>query len=320
MPYDYLTGGSANVTAAELVTSVFDQVDSGFYDVLYPELLWREVIGKEGVKTDINAGAMNYVYRSRDHKGMGNFVLGDSRNIPRVGMNVGQVTVPILDAAVGAVITDAEARRYQFGYQSALAQDYGEIMKKASEYHVERTFFFGNPQANFEPWLDYPTVQKIPASALWSTLTPQEIADEINTHLTTVWTNSKTIHLPGKVWLPPDKYSVLLQGYVLGVGTGATSVNVTILEFIKKNNIYTAQTGKELDIRALRYLEGAGVGGVDRMVIQQDFPGNFILPFPLPYTLAQPVPIALGVELFSEYIFGSFHVRYPGAMAYVDGI
>ena len=250
---------------------------------------------------------------------MGNFVLGDSRNIPRVGMNVGQVTVPILDAAVGAVITDAEARRYQFGYHSALAQDYGEIMRKASEYHVERTFFFGNPQANFEPWLDYPTIQKI-AGVAWSGLTPQQIADQINTNLTTVWVNSKTIHLPDTIWIPPAKYSVLLQGYVLGVGTGATSVNVTILEFIKKNNIYTAQTGKELKIKSLRYLEGAGVADVDRMVILQDFPGNFILPFPMPYTLAQPVPIALGVELFSEYIFGSYHVRYPGAMAYVDGI
>lgn len=319
MSYDYTKGGSPNVTAAELVVSVFDQVDAGFYDVLYPELLWKEVIGKESVKTEINAGAMNYVYRSKDHKGMGQFVHGDVRNIPRVGMNVGQVQVPILDAAVGAVITDAEARRYQFGYQSALATDYGEVMKKASEYHVERTFFFGNEGANFEPFLDYPTVQKI-AGTDWDTLNNQQIAEAINTFLTTVWVNSKTIHLPDTIWLPPAKFSRLTQGYVLGVGTGATSVNVSILEFIRMNNIYTAQTQKPLKIKSLRYLEEAGVGDTDRMIVMQDMPENQVLPFPLPYTLSQPVPIALGVELYSEYIFGSYHVRYPGAIAYVDGI
>lgn len=320
MAYDYLTGGSANVTASELVVGIFDQVDAGFYDVLYPELLWKEVIGAKSVKSDVNPGALNYTYRSRDIKGMGQFVQGDTKNIPRVGLTIGQVNVPILDAAVGAVITDAEARRYQFGHQSALAQDYGEVMKKASEYHVERTFFFGSPAANFDPYLDYPTVQKIASLDLWANLTNQEIAEEINTILTTVWTNSKTVHLPDYIELPPAKFSRLTEGYVLGVGTGATSVNVSILEFIKTNNIYTAQTGKPLTIKALRYLEGAGVAGVDRMIVKQNFASNFVLPFPLPYTLAQPVPIALGVELFSEYVFGSFHVRYPEAMAYVDGI
>ena len=43
-----------------------------------------------------------------------------------------------------------------------------------------------------------------------------------------------------------------------------------------------------------------------------------MLPFPLAYQLAQPVPIPLGVDMFAEYIFGSFNVRYPMAMAYMD--
>lgn len=317
MPYDFSAGGHGQITAAELITSVFDQVESGFYDALYPEILWRSVLPEGSIKTDINPGAMNYVYRSRDVKGMGQFVQGDPKNIPRVGQVVGQVTVPILDAAVGATLTDAEARRYQFGYQSALAQDYGEIMKQAADYHIERTFFFGNAQAGFVPFLDYPTVDKIPADA-WIGADPDAWVKEINDAITAVWTASKTIHLPDTVFLPPAKFSMLTAAYV--IGAGSVGIAVSALEYLKKNNIYTAQTGKELNIKSLRYLEGAGPLGVDRAIIMEWNPRNFVLPFPLAYQLAQPVPIPLGVEMYAEYIFGSFNVRYPGSMAYLDGI
>lgn len=316
MAYEFTKGGSGNA-ATELITSVFDQVEAGFYDALYPEILWKTVIPEESVKTDINPGAANFVYRSRDVKGQGQFVNGDPRNIPRVGQVVGQVVVPILDAAVGATLTNAEARRYQMGYQTALAQDYGEIMKKASEYHIERTVFFGDVAAGFVPFLDYPTVDKTPATA-WSGKGPDEWVKDINDAITAVWTNSKTIHMPDTVFLPPAKYSMLTAAYV--IGAGSVGVAVSALEYLKKNNIYTATTGKELNIKVLRYLERAGVGNVDRAIIMEWNPRNYVLPFPLAYQLAQPVPVPLGVEMYAEYIFGSFNVRYPMCMAYIDGL
>lgn len=317
MPYSFNTGGSTSVTATELVVSVYDQVEAGFYDALYPEILWRDTIPAGSVKTDVNLGAVNYVYRSRDIKGMGQFVNGDPKNIPRVGQVVGQVTVPILDAAVGSVVTDAEARRYQHGYQSALAQDLGEVMKKAADYHVERTFFFGNSNANFMPFLDYSTVTKIPVDG-WAAGTPRDWVASINDAITAVWTASKTVHLPDTVLLPPAKFAMLTEAYV--IGAGSVGVAVSALEYLKKNNIFTAQTGRELTIKSLRYLTGAGVAGVDRAIVGEWNDRNFVMPFPLAYQLAQPVPIALGVEMFAEYIFGSFNMRYPLSMAYVDGI
>lgn len=317
MSYGFSTGGDpSSVKASELIVSVYDQVESAFFDILYPEILWRNMLPPESIKTDINPGAMNYVYRSRDIKGMGQFTNGDTRNIPRVGQVVGQVTVPILDAAVGATLTDAEARRYAFGYQSALAQDYGEIMKKAADYHVERTFFFGYSIAGFQPFLDYSACAKIAVDS-WAGGTPRDWVASINDAITAVWLNSKTVHLPGTVFLPPGKFSMLTEAFVIGTGT---SVAISALEYLKTNNIYTAQTGKPLEILPLRYLTGAGVGGVDRMIIMERIARNFIFPFPLAYQLAQPVPIALGVEMFAEYIFGSFNVKYPGAMAYGDGL
>lgn len=315
MPYDFSTGGSGSIKATELVVSIFDQIEAGFYDALYPEILWKTVIPEASVKTDINPGAMNYVYRSRDVKGMGQFVQGDPANIPRVGQVIGQITVPILDAAVGATLTDAEARRYQMGNQSALAQDLGEVMKKAADYHVERTFFFGNTQAGFAPFLDYSTIAKIPVDA-WVGADPADWVNSINDAITTVYTVSKTVHLPDTVFLPPAKLSLLTQAYVIGAGTAGVAVSA--LKYLLENNLYTLLTQKPLNVRALRYLEGAGVDGVDRGLVIEMNPRNFVMPFPMAYQLAQPVPIPLGVEMFAEYIFGSFNVRYPLCGAYMD--
>ena len=317
MPYTFTRGGSSSVSATELVVSVFDQVDAEFHDVLYPEILFRQEFDEKSVKTDINPGALNYVSRLRDIKGTGQFVQGSARNIPRVGQVVGQITVPILDAAVGAVLMDAEARRYQFGYQTALAQDYGQIMKRAADYHVERVLFFGDTPTGFLPYLSYPNVAVITGS-LFANGTPADWVSQLNDAITTIWTNSLTVHLPDTIELPPAKFAMLTEAFV--IGAGSVGVAVSALEYLRKNNIYTAQTGKELNIKSLRYLTGAGTSGLDRAIIKQSMPDNVVIPFPMPYQLAQPVPIALGVEMFAEYVFGSFYQRYPLAMGYIDGI
>jgi len=316
MPYDFTKNDPGTVKATELVTGIFDQIDAAFYDTLYPEILWREFIPQQSVKTDISPGAMNHVYRSRDIKGMGQFVNGDPKNIPRVGQTISQVTVPILDAAVGATVTDAEARRYAYGMQTALAQDLGEVMKKAAEYHIERTVFFGDDMAGFLPFLDYPTVTKIPSDAWEGDVDPKVWVDAINNAIVSVYRTSKTVHLPDEVILPPNLIALLTSAYV--IGAGSAGVAISALNFLKENNFYTLTTGKPLSVRALRYLEGAGVDGVDRFIVRETNPNNCLMPFPLPYQLAQPVPVPLGVEMFAEYIFGSFNMRYPKSMAYVD--
>lgn len=318
MAYSFTTGGSASVTATELITGVFDQVEASFFDVLYPEILWREMLPPQSIKTDINPGAQSYVYRSRDQRGIGQFVRGNPNNIHRVAQSVGQVTVPILDAAVGATLTDAEARRWSFGYQTALASDYGEIMKKACEYHIERTFFFGNSTANFASFLDYSTVPKITPVTAWTGADPTVWIDSVNSGITTVWETSKTVHMPNTVLLPPGKFAMLTAPAT--IGEGAVGVAMSALQYLKTNNIYTQTTGKELNIKPLRYLTGAGAAATDRAVFMEWEPRNFVMPFPLAYQLAQPVPIPLGVEMFAEYIFGSFNVVYPYSMAYMDGI
>lgn len=318
MAYPFSFGGSNYVSATELVTGSFDDIQAGFDDVRYPELLWTKEIPPGSVKTDVNPGAVNYVYRARDMKGVGQFNRGSSKNIPRVGQAIGQITVPILDGAVAAEVSNAEARRWQYGYQTALARDFGEIMKLAAQRHVERCFFFGDDAANFASFLDYPTVPLYTPVTAWEGTDPSPWVAEIQAMIGFVYTNSKTVHLPNRVELPPNKFLLLQLPMV--IGSGAAGVAMSALEYLKKNNLYTAITGKELEIVSLRYLQGAGAGETDRMIVREYDEKNMVMPFPLEFQLAQPVPITLGVEMAAEYIFGSFNMKFPLSAVMADGI
>jgi hypothetical protein len=78
--------------------------------------------------------------------------------------------------------------------------------------------------------------------------------------------------------------------------------------------------GQDLEIIPIRYLKGAGVAGVDRMVIQDRSKRNQGLPFPMPYTVQPPVPVALGADFYAEQKHGSYFIRQNLSTLYVDGI
>lgn len=313
MSYSYTQGNAGTVTASELVVSIFDQIEAGFYDVKIPKVMWKEVIPAGSVKTDANPGAMNYGYRGRDKRGVGQFVMGDTRNIARVGQTVTQVLVPMNDAAVGAVVLDSDAERYKYGYQSSLSQDLASVMRTASEKHVERDTMFGNDLVGYEAFIDYSTVTVIPATA-WTGTDPTAWVKAVQDAIVTQFNATKNEHLADTVYMPPSKMSMLLTGMVIG----SAGLAMTGLEFLKNNNMYTTMTGKPLNIQPLRYLGGAGTAGADRLILLDTKEENMLLPFPKPFQLATPVPIPLGVEVLAVYKFGSFNLRYPKAMYYVD--
>lgn len=58
---------------------------------------------------------------------------------------------------------------------------------------------------------------------------------------------------------------------------------MTLLEFLRKNNTYTATTGKPLTIRAVRGLETAGAGSTNRIIAYRRDPQVLKLHIPMPH-------------------------------------
>ena len=324
MAYDFSTG--AGQTAGEFAVSIYDQVNSTFMDVKYGDLLWREVLGKDQVKTDVSAGAQNYVQPIRDMVGSAAFMGKGAtpNNIPRVGLSIGAITIPLAWSATSSGITNEDVRVYKQGNLGSLPSDLGKAMQKACENLVETSVFFGAAEVGFEAFMSYTGVTATTAAAtgtgsspLWTAKTAQLMVDDINLAIMKVMTDSKYIFKPGMVYLPPEQFARLATTS-MALGTGA--VMMTALEFVKKNNAYTAMTGNELTIKQIRYLKGAGAGATNRMVVQDVSAEYQYMPFPLAYTMGQPVPTALGADFYAEQKFGTYSILQKGTTLYVDGI
>lgn len=316
--------GVNNVNAMDVALSLHSDLDKKFYDVEFPDKEWYQIVDKNQIKTDVNVGATTYSYISRNRNGKAAFVRnGGANNIPMVAQTISAVQVPVAYAAVGAEITLEDARQYAFGFNADLATELGETMRESIDNLMEESIVFGNSELGFKGWINYDGITIATAAngasgaSEWDKKTAQEIVKDINDALAGVWNDSKTLFKPLDVFIPLKQFALLAETPMVINGTGLAQ---TALEYISKNNIMYRITGQELRVHPSRYLAGAGTAGVDRMVVMDRNEKNQVLPFPLPYTLSQPVPEALGAKWYAETKFGSYHVRQAGSMRYVDGI
>ena len=326
MSTNFTYGSQGNVTAQELAFSIYTEVDAAFFDVEYPDKDWYKVVKEDQVNSAINPGATSYAARIRDRQGTAKFIgKGPVNDIPKVGQSIGAIEVPLAFSAVGATLNNEDARQYQFGFNSNLAQDLGQAMREACDNLIEQTVFFGDPSVGFRGFLNYDGITVTNAasngagtpSTAWKDKTAQQCIADVNNALTKVWTDSKGLFLPNVVFLPMAQYALLANmPFELNSGVAFSSA----LTYLKTNNLYSNRRGGELEIIPLRYLAGAGAVGSDRMVVQDRSKKNQGLPFPLPYTVQQPVPVPLGAEFYAEQKHGSYFIRQSLSTLYVDGI
>jgi hypothetical protein len=157
----------------------------------------------------------------------------------------------------------------------------------------------------------------------WSTKTPQQILADFNEVLQSVWASSGYAVLPSKILLPPAQFGYLSTTLVALAGSSSA---VSILEYIKKNNIVTASTNRELDIQPCKWLVGAGAGGTigtanghDRMVVYTQLEKFVRFPMvPLARTPIQYESIWHKCTYYGR--LGVVEVVYPETIGYRDGI
>lgn len=158
------------------------------------------------------------------------------------------------------------------------------------------------------------------ASKLWSKKTPDEILADVNTLLNGTWAASGWAVMPNSLRLPPDQYAYIISQKVSLAG------NVSILQFLKENNLVKTSTGTDLDIQPVKWLIGAAAGGTigtadghNRMVAYNKDP-NYVR---FPMTLLSRTPIEnRGLYQITTYYcrLGVIEFVYPETLQYADGI
>lgn len=85
----------------------------------------------------------------------------------------------------------------------------------------------------------------------WSTATPANILGDIDSILASVWGSTGTAMMPNKLLIAPPDMAILVSTLI------STAGNISIYEFVMRNNIVRANGGT-LDIQARKWLLGTG--------------------------------------------------------------
>lgn len=125
------------------------------------------------------------------------------------------------------------------------------------------------------------------------------------------------------VLLPPTAYQ-----YIVNTPYGVTSPNMSIMQYIMANNVFTTRTGRALTIRELPALSGAAttttpanVAGQGRAIGYRNSQDALELPMPMPFRfeeLYKSGPLQYNVPGIGRV--GQLTLIRDGAVRYTDGI
>jgi hypothetical protein len=288
-------------------------IEASVYAIRYGDIQYPNLIP---VDTSAHPFAKTVEYYSSDKAGKADWINGNSDDIPRADVEHSQFQTPVYSAGIG----------YGYGWEEInqaqmlginLANDKAASARRASEEMIDRVALLGDDSKGMEGLFDN---SNVPASGAtngdWEggTTTPDEIIEDINGALTNVQTATNNIILADTLLLPFARWNYIASRRL-------TETSMTILEFIRQNNVYTAQTGAPLTIRAERNLDTAGVSADARMIAYRRSPEVLKLHMPMPHRFMPVYQTGpLRWEIPGVMRLGGLDIRLPNEISYVDGI
>lgn len=307
---------AAPQAALAFVQSQTTHIEAGVYARRYPEITYPRFVP---VDTSANPWAPTVTYYNMDFIGAAKWGSGQAGDFPFAEIELGKQETGVHMALMG----------YRYGLEEInvarmqgrnLPSDKAAAAHLAYEQMTQRVAYVGDAAKGFKGLLNYPGITTVAApngagaSPLWVNKTPGEILADINGAVAGVYIGSNTVEMADTVLVPLASFA-----HISVAPVSATS-DTTILEYIKRANVYTAITGQPLNIQPMRELDTAGAGGTRRMVAYTKDPGVLKMHVPQPLVFLPPQLVMMDVVVPGYFRLGGVDVRRPGAMRYVDGI
>ncbi len=310
--------------AYAFVTAQGRNLEAGIYRRRYPTFDFAQHVP---VVTEGSAWAIGTQFRISDFAGKAKFVSGKARDIPFVKTTHELLSHDFLMVAAGwewSMEEVEQAQLYNISVRNddAMAGD-AAVQRKLYEIAME-----GDNEVNWTGLVNDQNVQQVDAAAtggenggggtstFWIHKTVDEILFDIDTALGTVRVESGEVEQADTLRLPPAAFRFLATKRL-----GTDGSMGTALQYVRTNNIYTAETNLPLDIAPLRALTEAADGDRGRLIAYRKDPEVLRFHLPLP-RLVLPVN-QVGLMAFEQGVIsrtGGTEIRLPGAMVYMDGI
>jgi hypothetical protein len=154
----------------------------------------------------------------------------------------------------------------------------------------------------------------------WITKTPDEITADFNELLVSVWAATGYKAPPKNVLIAPNPFGYIATTKVSEAG------NISILEYVKQNNVFTAQKNIELEIYPVKWLDKANLNGpggaaatYDRMAAYTRYEPYVRYPM-VPLQAMQPQYQGIWINVPYYGRLGRVETVYPETIGYRDGI
>lgn len=299
--------------ALGFVLSQTSHIETQVNETRYPEIQYPGLIP---VDTSAHPFAKSVTYFSSDKFGAAGWINGNSDDIPIAGTERSKHETMVYTAGIGYAYGWEEVNHAQMLGINLQADD-AMAARRAYEEMVDRVALQGDTTKNFEGLFDYTGVPVAAADhGAWAggSTTEDQILEDVNDALQLVHTNTATTVMADTLLLPWSSYNLIAS-------TRLGDTMSTILQFLQRANIYTANTGQALTIRGIRGLDTAGVSGNKRMIAYRRSPDVLKLHIPMPHRFLpafQPNPLRF--EIPGVFRLGGLGIRRPKEVVYVDGV
>lgn len=299
--------------ALGFVRSQTTHVETAVNETVYPDIQYPGLVP---VDTSAHPFAQTVTYYSSDKFGRADWINGNADDIPLAGTELAEFKTSVYTAAIG----------YGWGWEEVnvammlgrnLPADDAMAARRAYEEMVDRVMLRGDATKNFSGLISYPGITAAGAvNGDWdgTGTTEDQILADINAGILGIAADTLYTSVANTILLPPAKLNSLATRRL-----GDTTM--TVLEFLRRNNTYTAMTGQALEIRTLRGLETAGAGNTERMIAYRRDPQVLKAHIPMPHRFLpvyQDGPLHWVVP--GVFRLGGLDIRRPKEVRYIDGI
>lgn len=282
-------------------------IEAKIYPKKYGTIVFYDLIP---VVTTDPEYADTYTYFCYDGVTLGKFLGSNAKDLPESTITLKESTARMYYGGNNYDYSIDELRK-SIAVRLPLDTTKASMSMRGFQEHAQKVAFFGDSERGITGLFNNGNVPVSNSAVNWATATGDEIANDISTFMYSIMENSKNNHKPNILLIPPSRWAFLLRPM-------SSNSNMTILEYVKTNNPYSAMTNSELTIKQVFQLDEAGTGGVPRMMAYELNEDNLTMRMPISWRALAPQPVGLGINVPCEYKFGGVVYRFPLSAAYRD--
>jgi hypothetical protein len=290
-------------------------IETRIYQKRYPTYNYAQVVP---VVTEGNAWAIGTTFFTVDTAGEAKFLSGAGTDMP---FNAATKDMQSHDFAM--IGSGWEWNIEEINQAALYGLNLNATKAMSATDKVERLLnsiaFIGSAEKNWTGFANSPDVPRADVATpgtFWAAKTVDQLLTDVNEVLSRVRTQTNEVEWADTIALPPDAFRVIATKR-LGAGDGF----ITVLEYLRRNNIYTAETNQPLNIIPVRELATASQDGGGRMVAYRRDEEVVRFHLPMPRTVLQPRQKSImGFETGIIARTGGTEWRLPKAAAYADEV